>query len=331
MSYPTEEISMKSSKWPSTLAIAIVVAGVVASGVAYLATRKSGPELSLSFVPPSAKVVGQVDVAAFASSPLADTWDRAGGGEKDSPPVDEIFDAVGVDLLSDVDAVTFSFAGKDGSGAADRWGLVATGRFNTEEIVRRLGRGETGVETEEHAGTRVYHLRQVEKGESALAFLSGGSTIVLGETTYVREMLDSGSGRSASAAALVESFGPDAFAGETFWVAGSSSGSVLPLLDESNPLPPLERFALSGRLEAELVLRARGRASSPESAQELVDVLRGLVALGRMNASGENRELAELAESVSIDRLEQDIDVHLSVPYETIRKLSERSRKEAEE
>ena len=322
---------MKSSRWPLTLALVIVVAGIVASGVAYLATRKSGPELSLAFVPASANVVGQVDVAAFASSPLAETWNRADDGEQDSRAVDELFDAVGVDLLRDVEDVTFSFAAKEGSGAADRWGLVATGRFDADEIVRRIGRNEPGVETEEHAGTRVYRLRRAEKGESALAFLHGGSTLVLGETTYVREMLDSGSGKSASAVALVESFGPDAFAGETFWLAGSSSGAISPLLGESNPLPALERFALSGRLEAELVLRAQGRASSPESAQELVDVLRGLVALGRINAGKENRELAALAESVSIDRLERDIDVHLSVPYETIRKLSERNRKEAEE
>ena len=155
--------------------------------------------------------------------------------------------------------------------------------------------------------------------------------LLLGETSYLREMLDAGEGRSASASELLESIGPETSAGETFWLLGSTSGAIPPVLGEANVLPPLQAFSLSGRLDAELVLRARGRAQTAEAAQQLADVLRGLVALGRMNAGNANPELARLAEAVSIELFDQDIELNVSVPYETIRKLSERSRKEAEE
>lgn len=320
---------MKSSRWPLAFALTIVGAGVVASGVAYLATLETEPAASLSFVPSSATLVGQLDVRALASSPLADTWSQSREESEESRPADAVLEAIGIDVLNDLDYVTFSFAGKNETGEGQRWGVIATGSFDTEALVQKAGRGR--LDTDEHAGTPIYRFLGGEGPESAMAFTRGGSMLLLGETTYLREMLDAGSGQSPEVKALVESFGPEGFAGESFWLVGSSGAAVSPMLGDPSFVPPLESFAVSGRLDAELTVRARGRASDSDSAQQFVDVLRGLVALGRMNAGATSPELVELAEAVSIDRLERDVEIHLSVPYETIRKLSEKSREQAAE
>jgi hypothetical protein len=318
---------MNPTRWTLLLAIGTVSLGVVVGGAAYFsaasarAQNGAWPE-SLDWIPDSASLVGFLDVRALASSPLSETLSREWKGHE-AP--DEIYARAGIDVFRDVDAVLFSVSeGKD-ERKRDRWGLVATGGFDAESVARRLAEGDA--EGEEYRGARIYRLGG-ESGSASSAVVEGaGSTLLFGEDEFLREMIDAGRGVRPRATGLLASFPTESLDGATFWAAGSASKLGVAALGGATDDAPLESFVLSARLDAELELQARGRARDADSAQKLADVLRGLVALGRLQKDGGGSELANVADAVSIEVLEREIDVGLRVPYETLRKLSERPPK----
>lgn len=325
---------MKSSRWALLLAIGTVGAGVVAGAIArFSAAGLAGREgAALEWMPASAKVVGHLDVRALSKSPLAETWSR----EVKGPWVttaDEIREATGIDLWKDVDSITFSLVERDEANTVNRWGLSVQGAFDAKEAAKKLVEAKTDLPVEDYQGTSIYRLSTAsrESADAAMA-VTGPSTALFGHPSYLREMIDAGHGRKPSASGAVQSWGFGSFTEESFWVAGNPS-KALTLLGGGTKVPPLQSFALSGRLASELSLRLRGKAADAASAQKLADVVRGFVALGRLQAgpAASNPELGTIADSVQVELQAEQIDISLTVPYEIIRKLSERRPKEAAE
>jgi hypothetical protein len=320
---------MTSSRWsfaPVIVAAGIVVAGVAFAAAAYLGmegvsakSQASGP--SLDFVPEGASLVGYVDFQAVASSPLADTWSDVLRDEERLGALEDIEEFTSVDLMNDVDS--FTLAVGPGTEKPERWGMAVRGVFDRERLLEKLSMGKGAVETTNHAGTEVYAIRN---GSQTTAMAQPGDSILLfGEPGYVRDMLDAGAGRKPAATAILSTWGYGAFDEETFWFAGKAPGFVEGLVGRSPDAAALRSFAVTGRLAGDLQLRARGDAIDAAKARELADVVRGLIAFGRLQQ--QNAQLGKILESISVDSVDNRIDVSLLVPYESIRELMSQKSK----
>ncbi len=326
---------MSSSRWSfasGILATGIVFAGVAIGAIAYLAGEGVGAQSgsmgpALGFVPEGASLVGYVDLKSVASSPLAETWSEGVRERTPLEALDDIRESTGIDILSDVDSVTLAIG--PGSGKSERWGIAVTGAFDRERLLEALSRRQSGVEPSTHGGTDL-HVLKTGTESTAMAF-PDDSILLFGDVAYVREMLDAGSGRKPSGSESLARLGYGGFEGETFWIAGAPPEFVNGLVGRGSEKASLRSFAVTGRLETDLLLRARGRATDPKTAQELADVVRGLVALGRLrqDSSAQGAILGKMAESVSVELADEAIDVNLMVPYDSIRQLLESQRKVA--
>jgi hypothetical protein len=326
---------MNAFRWTfaaGILALGIVVAGIGVGAVAYFGgegvkaqTGSMGP--SLVFIPRGASLIGYVDLKAVASSPLAESWSQEARERTPLAALDEIRESTGVDVLNEVDALTFATG--PGPGKPERWGVAVTGAFDPDRLLEKLARHPGGVETSAYGGTDL-HVMKTKAGSTAMA-LPDDATLIFGDAAYVREMLDAGSGRKPSATGSLESWGYGDFAEETFWLAGAPPDVVSGLVGQGTEKTSLRSFAVTGRLDSDLLLRARGKAKDPKTAEELADVVRGLVALGRLrqDSSQESAVLGEMAESVRVELADDGIDVSLQVPYDSIHQLLSSQQKES--
>ena len=326
---------MNSSRWTfvsGILATGVVFAGVLVGAVAYFGGRgvsaqtgSGGP--SLAFVPKGASLIGYVDLKSVASSPLAESWSESMRERTPFSALDELEESTGIDAMNDIDSLTLAIG--PGTGKPERWGIAVEGVFDRDRLVEKLSTHKGGVETSSHAGTDIYLIRS---GTQSTAMAQpDDSTLILGDPAYVREMLDAGNGAKPSATGNLESWGYGGFEGETFWFAGTPPDFVHGLVGRGSEKASLRSFAVTGRLDTDLLLRARGQAVDSKTAQELADVVRGLVALGRLrqDSTPQGAVLGKMMESVSVELVDEAIDVNLLVPYDSIRQLLESQRKVA--
>ena len=68
-------------------------------------------------------------------------------------------------------------------------------------------------------------------------------------------------------------------------------------------------------------MTARGKASDPEAARKLADVVRGFIALGSLQQEPPP-EFQAILDSVQIEVLENKVLVSVAFPYETLRRLA---------
>ena len=320
---------MNSSRWTfasGILATGVVLAGVLVGAVAYFSGRgvsaqtgSQGP--SLAFVPQGASLIGYVDLKSVASSPLAESWSESMREGTPFGALDELEESTGIDALKDIDSLTLAVG--PGTGKPERWGIAVKGVFDRDRLVEKLSAHKGEVETSTHAGADLYLFRS---GTQTTAMAQpDDSTVLIGDPAYVRDMLDSGAGTKPSAAGSLEAWGYGDFQGESFWFAGTPPDAVHGLVGRGSGGESLRTFAITGRLDSDLLLRARGQAVDSKKAQELADVLRGLIALGRLQKDSSPRGalLGRVMESVSVELADQEIDVNLTVPYDSIRELLE--------
>ncbi|MGH9335631.1 MAG: hypothetical protein ACRD21_17995, partial [Vicinamibacteria bacterium] len=311
------------------LAAGIVLVGVSVGAVAYFAGEGASagaraPEAALGFVPRSAGLIGHVDLRSIASSPLGDTWAEGLKERKPIAAIEDLRESTGVDVLEDVDALTFSVSSQKAARGQERWGMAVTGSFDFDGLVKKLSEQEKDVKKETHAGTTLYLLTgpaeppgKTGASEAPRTFAMAhpdDATLLVGDAGYLREMLDTRDRGEEPAAALLEGWGYGGLEAETFWIAGNPPGFLDSMVSRGTELPPpLRSFAITGRLDSDVVLKARGKATDPDSAQKLAEVARGFVALGRLRegsaSQGERgRMFARIAESVQIDQLAEEIE-----------------------
>jgi hypothetical protein len=332
---------MRKSRWIWILAIVLVVGGLGLGGVAHWTSRRVEAQAkalppTLAWVPDAASMVGHVDLQSMFASPLGADWQERMEKHESFRELDEIRKAAGLDPQSDLNAATFCITASPAGGEPttdkeERWGVAISGTFDSGRIVSAL-KQRAKLDQEDYRGTTIYRIESTEGEERALAF-GDRSTLLLGQPSYVREMLDAGSGRSTSAGnGLMERWGESAFLEQSFWLAGSPDGTVASALSGSpgRRLPPLRAFSVSGRFAAELRLRGRGKAFDAKSAVELADLVRGVVALGRLQANADPG-MSAIVDSIQIGQVDEEVEISLAVPYETLRNLSERAEAMAAE
>ena len=298
--------------------------------------RRGGPD-ELRFLPKNASLVGYANVHDVMVSDLRQRAKAmAPGGERGQ----EKFQAeTGINIETDIDRVVASFdPGTDG--AADLGVVIATGRFDETRIEALLR--SHGAKVEDYKGRRLILLpedghdrkaKDADPGDApaqprkprpdgAMAFIQPG-TLAIGTAPLVRGAID----RRAGGENLTDNEDlmkqVRSLESGNAWAVGRfdalGAGHKLPA-QVSSQLPPITWFSVSGHINGGLrgVLRAETR--DDESANNLRDVLRGFMALAKMQAGG-RPAMQTLLQSLELGGSGHTVALSFTVPADALELL----------
>jgi hypothetical protein len=317
---------MTRSRWVVFGSMMVVGVGAVAAlGALYLDPARAavGPlEAEALALPADSRFVIGLDVKRFVSSPFyARFGNDKGQGRPDA--FGELEEKFGLHPERDLDRVVI--AGRSPSGMKKDPGVaLITGRFDRYKL-GRAAEEKPGVTTKNHQGTSMYLYDEEKKGATAVAFLDD-TTLALGSQTAVEAVIENrakGSGglrSNAALVALIETVKP----GSTFWMAGDQS--MLANMPTSLPggasgtgmqLPALRSMVVTGDLDPVVALQITGETADAAAAQNLADIVRGLVAMLSLQAQ-QKPELKQLASAVNVTTQEHRVQVNARFPYELL-------------
>ncbi len=212
----------------------------------------------------------------------------------------------------------------DGDGFA-----IVTGRFNPTQL--EAFAGEHGGAVEEYRGVRIVQGGQDE--QMAIAFVEPG-VLAVGGADAVRlaiDTRDAGQGLETNAdmMRLVEGVEP----GSNAWAVGRfdefASQARLPET-VANQIPPIQWFSVSGQVNDGLQGTLRAETRDEQAANNLREVVRGFLALFRMQ-TGAQPELGGVLEGLQVGGDGRTVAISFSLTGQAIDALMSRERREADE
>jgi hypothetical protein len=305
----------------------VVGVGLVAGvGALYLDPARAavGPlEAEALALPADVRFVLGLDVKRFVSSPFYARF-ASEQGQARPDAFTQIEEKLGLNPERDLDRVVI--AGRDPSAMKQDAGVaLITGRFDRYKL-GRLAESRPGVTTKNHQGTSMYLYNEEKRGATAVAFLDD-DTLAMGAQAAVETVIQNranGGGLRANTAliGLLETVKP----GSTFWMAGDQT--LLSRLPTSLPgsggngmsIPALRSMVVTGDLDPVVAVQLTGETADPAAAQNLADIVRGLVAMMSLQAT-QKPELKELASAVSVTTDAHRVQVNARFPYELLERL----------
>lgn len=266
----------------------------------------------LRYVPRDAALVAYANVQDVMRSDVRQRIRRAVPMSENGQR--EFLERTGIDIENDIDRVVACLERRAGSDTA---GLVlARGRFD-EVRIESLMR-EHGAEVETYKGKRVIAYRNTPPPAGdrvALTFVEPG-LVAVGSGQSVRTAIDLQQGgesvtRNDELMNLVRSLDAG-----TVWAVGR-----LDALDARLPpriasqIPPITWFSVSSRIDNSISGMVRADARDAEAASNLRDVVRGFLALARLQAAG-RPEFQALMQSVELGGTGKSVSLSFSIPGE---------------
>jgi hypothetical protein len=232
-------------------------------------------------------------------------------------------DATGVNPETDIDEVLATLTpGAPGSGRAANPPLViARGRFDEVRIEGEI-RNRTDAHVAEYRGKRVLSFTEGAMPLS-VAFLEPG-LIAVGPEGIVRSALDAkASGDSVNGNAEVMRLIRDVQHGSGWAVvrfdAIASQGNLPPEI--ASKLPAITWFSATGSVDGGVSGRVRAEARDEMAANDLRDVLRGFLALARIQ-TGTRTDFRELIESLQLGGQGTAVTLDFNVPSQVFDALA---------
>ena len=275
--------------------------GLVAYYVGFQASAGQGPD-ELRYVPSDASLVAFADVRAVMVSEvrrkLLDVLPSRGQGRQ------AFEEQTGINVETDIDRViacTIPPHGSDPKPPVSGM-VLARGRFNNTKIEALMR--EHGAAVEDYKGKRMI-VADVNRGRGpnsvSVVFLEPG-LVAVGSTEAVHTAVDvaSGTGDNVTTNAQVMEF-VKSFDGNA-WAVGrfdelTSQANLPPAV--ASQIPPITWLSASGRVDGGLKGTLRADARDEASANSLRDVVRGVVALARLQ-SGAHPELQPMIDSIQL-------------------------------
>jgi len=303
----------------------VLVVGLGTGVVAYFTglptsarSRQGGPD-ELKYVPSSAALVAFANVHEVMTS---DTRQRLRNALPDMPNGQHEFqDQTGIDIERDIDRVV-AFVGQrmvDGRSVPAEGMVLARGRFDQvriESLVREHG----GI-VEDYKGRRVISVAPDVPDSSAakptisLAFLEPG-VVAVGTRDMVRgavDLKDGGASITTNDEMMARVKDVDR---ANAWAVGRfdllTSQAKLPS-DIADRLPPITWFSASTDLNGGLRGVLRAEARDDDAARNLRDVVRGFMALAKMQA-GSRPEFQGVLQSLQLNGSGRTVAVSFDVP-----------------
>ncbi len=311
---------------------AVLAVGLCTVFVAYYAggfqpVSASAVSNELRYVPADATAVAYADVRAIMDSELRARLKQAMPMHEQGQQ--EFQQQTGIDIERDIDYVVAALSPRQ---EPDSGGLVvARGRFN-DSLLETLAR-EHGGTVEEYKGKRlvVAPANHTMLGQSSgaepvksrsivLAFLEPG-LVAVGDSVSVKASIDAQlSAHSITSNDEMMQMVGDIGSGNNAWAVGRfdviASHAKLPE-QISRQIPAVKWFAVAGHVNGGLSGTLRAEARDEQAAENLRDVVRGFLALARLQTQADPRT-AGLVDSLQLTGSGKTVSLSFTLPAELL-------------
>lgn len=273
-----------------------------------------GPE-ELAYVPADAQMVAYADVHTIANSAVRKKVREMSGADNLNP--ENQFEArTGIDVERDVDHVVASSLGTSGADKGNMPLVLARGRFDAVRIEGAMR--EQGGQVADYRGTRV--VAQPSNERPAVAFVEPG-LIAFGPIDSVHRVIDTklSRGGSIKGNADVMRLVREVKNGNVWAVArfdALASRAPIPP-DLAGRLPAITWFSASSNVDDGIRGTVRAEARDDQAAQDLREVIRGFMALARMQA-GNKAEVGAFINSLQLSGQGKTVTLAFAVPPEML-------------
>ena len=238
---------------------------------------------------------------------------RFSGGEEGQR---EFLRETGINIETDVDYIVSSLSP---SVEGDLHGgplVVVRGRFNPDHL-QSLAREHGGL-VEEYRGKQM--VTSPNNQAHAVAFLEPG-LVAVGAASSVKKSIDAMmTATSITSNDEMMNLVGDIVRNNNAWAVGRfdliASQAKLPE-HIARQIPPVKWFAAAGHINGGISALVRAEAKDEQAADNLRDVVRGFLALGRLQSQGDPR-IAAVASSMQLEGTGTTVQLTFSVPAEVI-------------
>ncbi|MGE3273628.1 MAG: hypothetical protein AB7O67_00860 [Vicinamibacterales bacterium] len=280
-------------------------------------TQAAGPD-ELQYVPADAAVVAYANVRDVMNSQFRQRFREL---EPESRERDEFQRQTGLDIEHDIDTVVAAMMPGDDRGPKGGMLVLARGRFQQAQLERLAL--DKGGQVEDYQGVRL--LRTAEDRDDdhmAMGFLEA-DVVALGSYEAVRHAIDAGrasrnirdNNELMSQVAELD--------GNSAWAVGRFDAIArearLPNEVQAQ-LPALTWFTAAGHVNGGVSGVVRAEARDEQAAQNVRDMLRGFLALARMQ-SGNNPGLKAMVDTVQLTGDGRSVSLSFTIPTEVFEAL----------
>jgi len=309
--------------------VMVLIVGLSIGLVAYyggvpsgLFSAQSGPA-ELKYLPGDAAVVAYANVHDVMNSELRQRLRKFEGASEDGR--NEFKQETGIDIETDIDHVVACMNPQTGT-TKHAGLLIVNGRFDAAKIEGlAIQHGGTA---EQYKGKRLLLVSPHKAGEAtgetappqmAMAFLDAG-VVALGTADMVRLAVDRAAGGTSvlANAELMKQVGD--MSGQSLWAVGRfdalTEHATLPA-EISARIPPITWFSASGKVNGGLQAMLKAEAKDEQSANNLRDIVRGFVALAKLQA-GNKPALQGMMPDVQLSGEGKEVAISFAVTSEML-------------
>lgn len=288
---------------------------------------------ALEHFPPGADVLVGVEVQEILNAPLFKALELKGEIHIESADLQKAQVLLGFDPLKDVERLTLGLAVTENEDTPVKdWIIVLQGRFAgfkldalTELLKKEAGpeAAKLKIRTERIHGQEV-RLIQVpdKKAPQDIGLVRPDTkTLVLGSREYLRSYLSARAGKTRALSTetglgkVVSRLPKDS----SFWVAANPERFAKHFEKKRarrgpiKKFPQIENLLVSGRMDKDLHISAVARTADEETAKNLGDACRGLLALAQLLPHDEP-QLNELVDRTSIRTSDREVTLQATLP-----------------
>ena len=283
----------------------------------------AGPE-ELSLIPRDASVIAYANIHEIMNSELRQKVHHALPMEQNGQR--ELQDQTGINLSTDIDRIVACLSPDRDAKASHGAGIVlARGRFDEVKIEALMR--QRGAHVEDYKGKRlvVGEVPQDHQNSFALSFVEPGLAAI-GSTRLIRTAIDLHSGGNNPQTGLESVVGNDELMGlvrslessNNAWAVGRfdalTSQAHLPE-NVASRIPAITWFSVGGHINGGIRGTLRAEARDDDAANNLRDVVRGFLALGKMQAGG-RPEVQTLMQSLELGGTGKTVSLSFTIPAE---------------
>ena len=283
----------------------------------------NGP-LELEYLPQDVRLVAFANVRDVMDSELRKKLlqfrpDRRPDASSDD--AENLLKQAGINVETDVDRVVASVSGGPTESERERQLLLARGRFD-DDLIETLVR-QRGGRVEDYKGKRLLTHNDNDR-EVALTFVEP-DLVAIGTATAVRRAIDTkaGSVPNVTTNQEVMALVRDMDSGNA-WAVGRfdaiSNRARLPQ-ELASQLPTINWFAATGHVNGGIEGLIRAETRDEMAAQDLREVVRGFLALARLQA-GQNVQMRAMMNSIELGGAGRTVSLGFSLPPEVIDALA---------